>query len=288
MIHGGTREAEFAGILYPGDEKTLLRFLERVMLDALPPDHARQPERRLVSAQGVFLAHGPYVYSAECAAQTLTNVEIPTTALILHPRTITSRAYGKSGLPLSAITSHAAWETPFGKAMVNQKLARELIVAGVAKIDDTIEEGEHAGEVVIPLLQMLNRELEVCVLSLGDGSAADSRRLGKGIAEALPNVGEESVLIVGVSDFHFGADRMHVEREDDYALEQIERMSSQGLIEVVKQRSLKLSGTLCIAAMMEAGRELGCSEMVVQSHTDSGDISGDHDDVAGYASGWMV
>lgn len=287
MQSGGVREAEFAGILYPGDERTLLLFLERVLTDALPPE-GKRGERRKVTAQGVFLPHGPYVYSAECAAATLAAVEIPDTALIIHPRTPTGKAHGRTDLPLSAMPGVMAWQTPFGNANVNLKLARALQDAGAAVLDEEVEAGEHAGEVVIPMLQMLNRELQVCVLSIGDGDAEQAKALGGAIARAVKTVGEESVLIVAVSDFHFGESRTRVEREDDFVLEQMELMSAPGLLDVVSRRETRISGATCLAVLIEAGLALGCTELVVQNHSDSGDVSGEPDDVVGYASGWIV
>lgn len=278
-----TRPAEFAGTLYPEDERLLLHFVERVLLD-VSTDRERANKRK---AQCVFLPHGPYVYAAECAAATLARVEIPDIVLILHPRTVGSKARARAGLGDSLMSLFGLWETPLGTVPVHQPLARHLVEHGAALPDDGVEDGEHSGEVILPMLQTLNQDLEVCILSIADGDAASARRIGKAVAAACSEVGEEKILIVALSDFQTGPTKAAVERADDVALEQIERLDAAGLLAALDRHGVRITGAAPLAVMIEAARAFGCSEIVVQSETTSADAGDDLSEITGYASGWI-
>ena len=61
-----------------------------------------------------------------------------------------------------------------------------------------------------------------------------------------------------------------------------------GLLRVVEENQISMCGAVATAVMMHACIEMGCAELTVVEHTDSGDTSGDLDYVVGYASGYVV
>ena len=275
MPSAPTRRAEFAGSFYPSDEGKLSRFLERLLLDHRPDDGA------LIHAQGCFVPHAGYMYSAECAAATLAKIEIPDIAVLLHTK------HTPQGKPLS-ISTYTAWETPLGRTPVSKRIADLLNTLGPAKYDETAEEGEHAAEVVLPFLQMLNRDLEVCVISVAGVDNATAKALGRSVAAACKEVGDSDVLIVSSTDMNHYESRIRTEKLDDIALEQMEKMNPDGLLDAVRANKISMCGASATAVMLHACIELGCKECVVVDHTDSADASGDYERVVGYASGYVI
>jgi len=269
------REPQFHGSFYPSSAEKLTHYLERVLLDE------RDDGAALIKAQGCFVPHAGYMYSGECAARTLARIEVPDNVILLHTK------HTPQGRSL-AISPHDAWRTPIAITPVARELADALNQHSPARYDAVAEEGEHAGEVVLPFLQMLNSDLRVCVISVANASKPDIRALGEAIAKVTHDFGESDVLIVASTDMNHYESKARTQKLDDIALEQMEKLDPDGLLDAVKKHSISMCGAAATAAMMHACIKLGCKELVVVDHTDSSETSGDFDEVVGYASGYMV
>ncbi len=273
----GVREAEFAGTLYPADPRELMLLLERLILDQ------QRDEGKKLRAQGIFLPHGPYLYAAECAAATLAQVEIPDLVVVLHPRTVTAKHGLSEHAPPLVAAPFGHWQTPLGNLPTDLTIARAL----GADLTADWEEGEHAAEVLLPYLQMLNQDLRACIISVGDLSQEETKELVNKLVEMIYEIGDDRVLLASATDFHFGEERSVTLKRTDDLLDPMERLDHQGLRNAVRDGAL-MSGWQCVSMMMEVCKGLGCSELAVAAQADSSEASGDFDDVAAYASGWLA
>ena len=274
MTISAVRPAQFAGQFYPDDKAELTHYLERILLDHVPEGG------EVLNAQGCFVPHAGYVFSGECAARTLALIDIPDTVIILHTKHV---SFG----PTLSISPYGTWETPLGPTPIASKIASRLDQLGPAKFDENAEEGEHAAEVVLPFLQMLNKEVRCCVISVGRIDNDETKILGSSIAQVCKEFDEREILILASTDMNHYASKIETEKLDDIALEKMEEMDPSALLEVVKKNSISMCGACATAAMMHACKELGSEELVVVNHCTSGDVNGDYDQVVGYASGYV-
>ncbi|MCK6438803.1 MAG: AmmeMemoRadiSam system protein B [Planctomycetes bacterium] len=271
MSQASVRNPRFAGLFYPEDERELHDFVERMLVAYVPPS------KTTLACRGCFVPHAGYIYSGECAAKTFALVEIPDDVIILHTKHV------REGPPL-AISHYDYWRTPLGMVPRAADIAGELAQIGPAKPDTLAEDEEHAGEVVLPFLQMLNNSVRVCVVAVAHLDKTTLKQFGQSLAEVC---GKRDTLIVASTDMNHYASRKDTERLDDIALERMEALDPDGLMDVVNANHISMCGAAATAAMMHACIALGCDELVVVDHCDSGDASGDYERVVGYASGYI-
>lgn len=272
------REPEFAGSFYPSNPDKIARYLEGVLLDAR---EAHGTKHSPIEAQACFVPHAGWMYSGECAAKTLAMLEIPDNVILLHTK------HTAHGSPMS-IAPHDGWRTPLAVTPAAREIGDKLAKLGPAQYDAVAEDGEHAGEVVLPFLQMLNKDLRVCVVSVAHVKKPELAKLGQALAQVCREVGESNVLMVASTDMNHYESKQRTEKLDDLALEQMEKMDPDGLIDTVNKHNISMCGAAATAAMLHACKALGCTELVVVDHTDSSETSGDRDEVVGYASGYVV
>jgi AmmeMemoRadiSam system protein B len=105
--------------------------------------------------------------------------------------------------------------------------------------------------------------------------------LGKAIAEAFR---DQPVLLVASTDFTHYRPKAFAEKQDKFALAKILTLDPVGLMEEVTRRSISMCGSGAVAAVLEAGRRLGCEKAELANYVTSGDVTGDQSDVVAYAS----
>jgi predicted class III extradiol MEMO1 family dioxygenase len=179
------------------------------------------------------------MYSGHVAGAVYERLELPQRYIILCPN------HTGAGHPL-ALMKDGAWRTPLGDAPIDRKLADLLLAAfPLLNVDSYAHRAEHALEVQLPFLQVLDSDFQFVPIVIGTARLDVLTALGESIAKAL---------------------------EDPL-----------GLYEVVHQRDISMCGYGPAVAMLIAARRLGASGAELIKYATSGDISGDRDMVVGYA-----
>jgi len=107
-------------------------------------------------------------------------------------------------------------------------------------------------------------------------------QIGKAIAQVVA-AQTEPVLIVASSDMnHYESDAL-TRIKDQHALEPILRLDPRGLYDVVTEQDISMCGFCPAVTMLIAARHLGAKSAELIKYATSGDISGDRDQVVGYA-----
>ncbi|MCA8939854.1 MAG: AmmeMemoRadiSam system protein B [Planctomycetes bacterium] len=272
-MSSGIREISAAGTWYPEDGEVLLRHIENLLIDFRPDDNTT------LDASVVLLPHSSFAYTAECACRTLARIDIPDRVLILHTRHVES-ALGPAYAP------YTGWRTPLATTTTSLKLNEAIERAGLAVADEACHEEEHAPEVLLPLFQVLNKDVQIAVISVPHLTREATREFGKSLGKLLADQDEDTLLVVA-SDLHHYDDRRTTERIDDLILERIEFFDAEGLMDVAEREDARFFGVSHVAAALIAAKALGCEEVEIVHHTDSGEAEGQIDEVIGYASGFL-
>ena len=120
-----------SGRFYPGDAKTLRAFMDEVS----------SPDPAPAKALGVIVPHAGYVYSGTAAGAVFKSVAITPTVILLGPNH-TGRGAA------AAIYGTGAWQTPFGDAPIDERLASHLKTRSTLLTEDTqAHQFEHSLEV---------------------------------------------------------------------------------------------------------------------------------------------
>ena len=229
-----------------------------------------------VQAIGCIAPHAGYMYSGHVAGAVFARVEIPSRCFVLCPN------HTGMGRAL-AIMSEGAWETPLGEVPIDTQLATALKQRFPALQEDSAaHRAEHAAEVELPFLQLLQPELKFVPIALGTWQFEPLEQLGKALADMIATE-KDHILIVASSDMnHYESDAI-TRVKDHRAIERILTLDPRGLYDVVRQQDISMCGFGPAVAMLTAARQLGAKSAELVKYATSADVSGDWDRVVGYA-----
>lgn len=262
-----TRLPAVADRFYPGTNKALTK----AMQELLPA--AGKVEK--TEALAVVSPHAGYIYSGGVAGETLGAVVIPETVVILGPN------HHGQGLPVALSTT--TWTMPTGDVPIDIDFA-ERVVAGDSPIqkDEIAHRFEHSLEVQVPFLQAQQPNLSLVPIVLSHLSYSLCEEVGNKLAATIIETGK-NVLIVASSDMSHYETREEATKKDSRALAKIEQLDPQGLYETVHDQRISMCGVVPVTVALIAAKILGATSARIVRYTDSGEISGDTDQVVGYA-----
>jgi AmmeMemoRadiSam system protein B len=262
------RQPAVSGRFYPSDEEKLAREIEQFT--------ASTNENKKVFARGCVVPHAGYMYSGHVAGAVYSAIEIPSKCILLGPRHF-------PGGEAMAIISEGSWLTPFGEAQIDSELAAELKRAcPLLREDRVAHEREHSLEVQIPFLQHLAENLRFVPVVLATQRYADLESLGHAVARVIAAHSEPVLLVASTDMNHYESDAI-TRVKDQKAINRILALDPRGLYDTVRSEEITMCGYAATVAMLIAMRDLGAKDAELIQYATSGDITGDRDEVVGYA-----
>lgn len=265
------RRPAVAGMFYPADPAVL----EQVVRAFL----SRTPEEGEAQAAGVLLPHAGYPYSGHVAGYTLSRLfgggaSLPDTVILLGP-SHHSRARGVF------IWSDGMWDSPLGRVGVDTEAARRLAEEGaVFTCSHETHEREHALEVLLPFLQVLNPAVRIVPVTVAQPDPAALALAGRALAREIR---EHGAFLVVSSDMSHYISAEKARALDSLALAQVEAADPDGLYATVMKRRISMCGVLAAVAALHAMRALKKDHGRVVCYDTSGRVTGDAGNVVGYA-----
>jgi MEMO1 family protein len=257
-----------AGQFYPGNPKELSAAVEKYTKTEEPAGK--------VKVRACLVPHAGYMYSGAVAGAVFARIALPKKILLLGVR------HFPQGAPM-AILSEGAWRTPLGDVRIDGVLARELRAECPGLQEDSVAHGrEHSLEVELPFLQVLSPGFSFVPVAVGTMRYDDLQRTGEGVARTLEKT-QEDVLIVTSSDMNHYEDDETTRQKDDRAIQCMLKLNPEELYEVCRQQHISMCGLGPAVVMLTAMNRLGVRKAELVRHATSGDVSGDHDEVVGYA-----
>jgi len=261
------RAPAVAGRFYPRRADELVRDIHKYMPD---------DESLRIAAIGCIAPHAGYMFSGHVAGAVYSRLQIPKHCVILCPN------HTGVGVPLATMTS-AVWQTPLGNLTPDAELAAELRQRFAALAEDgTAHRSEHAIEVQLPFLQARHADLSFVPIVVGTSNFEVLQKLGEALAGAI-STQPEKVLIIASSDMnHYESDAI-TRVKDHKAIARVLALDARGLWEVVMNDDVSMCGFGPAIVMLTAAQRLGATSAELVKYATSGDISGDRDQVVGYA-----
>ena len=182
-----------------------------------------------------------------------------------------------------AIISEGSWRTPFGEAQIDSEWAEELKRAcPLLREDRVAHEREHSIEVQIPFLQQLAENLRFVPVVLATQRYAELESLGHAVAQVI-EAHSEPVLPIASTDMNHYESEAITRVKDHRAIDHILALDPRGLYDTVRSEEITMCGYAATVAMLIAMRDLGAKDTELIRYATSGDITGDLDEVVGYA-----
>ncbi|MFH2144750.1 MAG: AmmeMemoRadiSam system protein B [Candidatus Omnitrophota bacterium] len=260
------RKSAVAGQFYPKTKDQLYQSIKKYT------DAGAKKE----DALAVIMPHAGYSYSGSVAGKTVSHVLVKETALIIGPN------HTGLGVPYSIVAS-GIWQTPLGEVPINNELATLLLKKSeFVKENEGAHVYEHSIEVEIPFLQFFNSKLSILPMVISDFNIKHYAAVGQAIAEAIIEY-KQPVLIVASTDFTHYESQESVKNKDEFALNAILQLDAEKLIREVSEKHISMCGFAPVAVTIFASKRLGATQAELINYKTSGDISGDYDNVVGYA-----
>jgi AmmeMemoRadiSam system protein B len=177
------------------------------------------------------------------------------------------------------------WETPLGTVRINETLASAILSRSRMVRDDSVAHlKEHSLEVQLPFIQCLKEQFSIVPIQMMDTRLETCVELGNAIAEAVREQGaEQDVLIVASSDMSHYISAAAAKKKDHKAIQRMLELDAQGLYYTVRDEDITMCGYGPAVAMITACKALGATKAELVKYTNSGEVSGDYDQVVGYA-----
>ncbi len=269
-----TRQPRFAGSWYPGDAGSLRKAVEGYVSAGGPAS----------PAVGLISPHAGYTYSGAVAGRGFAAVEVPATVFLLGP----AHRYAPGAV---CVWDGGSWATPLGEVEIDTELRQSLLDnCREAAPEGASHEAEHSLELQVPFLQVrrppeAKPALKIVPVIVAAHDAAVLRSLGEAIAKALETRGEgPEALVVASSDMTHYESAASAKEKDGLALERVEALDPEGLLEVVGKRRISMCGVAPAAAMLFAAKALGARRAERVAYATSGEVTGDTSEVVGYAA----
>jgi len=268
------RQPAVAGHFYKDSPSALRDQVERFV----------DPEAKKVKALGIVSPHAGLVYSGAVAGAVYSRIKLPDTFVLIGPN------HTGLGAPVSVMTK-GSWETPLGVVPINEALAA-AVLSGSRRIQDDMMAHlrEHSLEVQLPFIQYFKKEFSIVPIQMMDTRFETCVELGNAIASAIAECGvrsaecrEKDVLIVASSDMSHYVSAEAAKKKDHAAIKRILELDARGLYDTVRDEDITMCGYGPTVAMLTACKTLGATKAELVKYTNSGEVSGDYDQVVGYA-----
>jgi len=257
-----------AGRFYPSNSKELT---------ALVREYSRSdPRHPPASVKACLVPHAGYVYSGHVAGAVLARIALPEKIIVLGVR------HYPRGEPV-AILSSGAWRTPLGDVPIDEVLAKELCRAcPLLREDSVAHSAEHSLEVQLPFLQVLAPGFSFVPVALGTVQFESLVSVGEAVARVVEN-SKESVLVLTSSDLNHYEDEKTTRVKDQRAIDRLLAFDPRGLYDTCRNEEISMCGLGPAVSMLTAMNILGAKKSELVKHATSGEVSGDYEQVVGYA-----
>ena len=262
------RSAAVAGAFYPSKPAVLREMVQGF----LNPDAPKE------SVLGIVVPHAGFIYSGPVAAATYSGIVSADTYILMGPNH-TGRG------ERVALMASGSWETPLGEVPIDSAVAADLRRASSLIAEDAqAHREEHCLEVQLPFLQCLTTGFRIVPLCLSRLSYPECEHLGKAVAGVMRSYSfSKEVILVASSDMnHYESQEITFEK-DHKVIDVLLTLDPEAFFRSVREYHDSMCGYLPATVLLVAARELGAREAKLVSYATSGDVSGDTEQVVGYA-----
>lgn len=269
-VLGGIREPGFAGEFYPSAPLSLGQTIDRLLESAPEQDVPEEPAALIVP-------HAGYEYSGPVAAAGYRLLEGRSidTVILIGP----SHRHSFNG---ASVWQDGAWKTPLGEVRVDEDMAKAIAQENSRlDFDPQKHEGEHSLEVQIPFLQKTLKRFKIVPVLIGNPSLKNARVLARAI---LKQTAGKKVLVVVSTDWsHFYPEAVAREK-DQRGLDLLVSGDAAAFAKEADKKKIELCGLGGVLTAMELAGLKGGSKIRVLKYATSGEMTGDKNQVVGYAA----
>jgi AmmeMemoRadiSam system protein B len=274
------RRPNVASQFYEGNAEELRAQITSCFLHPLGPKKLPQVNfhSHPRSIVGLICPHAGYMYSGPIAAHAFYELATdgkPNTVVLLGPN------HTGIGSAL-ALMREGIWRTPLGDVEIDTALADSILhETRILDVDDAAHKYEHSLEVQLPFLQFLYEDkfkiVPICYLMQDYDSAVE---IGRALVEALSVT---NALVIASSDMTHYEPAKAAAAKDQAALKAVLELDAKRFYQTVETQNITACGYAPISSLITYAVGV-CAKAQLLSYHNSGDVTGDHSSVVGYAA----
>jgi hypothetical protein len=248
-------------MFYPRDPSHLEQLLENFFSRTSPGK----------DASGIVCPHAGYIYSGQVAAHAFSALspDFAGTFVVIGP---SHHGYITS-------VSSVPWETPLGIVDVDPGFIEALGI----DIDENSHRDEHSIEVQLPFIKYRFPRARFVPVMMGEQDPASAIAVAGRIIAAQKKTGRD-IRIVASSDFSHYVPEAKAKDGDLYAIDALATLNVTEFYMRIREKGVTACGYGPISAMVLACKSLGAAAGHLIRYATSGDVSGDRNEVVGYAA----
>jgi AmmeMemoRadiSam system protein B len=225
---------------------------------------------------GLISPHAGLMYSGHVAGAVYSSIQFPKTFILIGPN------HTGLGANVSIMTS-GQWEIPTGTFSIDENLSRKILQK-VSYVSEDVQAHifEHSLEVQLPFIAYFSETVKIVPIIVMQASLEECRKIGEGIADAVKEVDYDVVIAASSDMSHYEPDDI-ARRLDSLAIKEALNLNPEGLYNIVHKERISMCGFLPATIMLYAAKALGAKEARLVKYATSGDVSGDYEQVVGYA-----
>jgi len=269
------RPPAVAGMFYPEKKISLDQEVAKVLEESREVDL----DGEII---GMVVPHAGYMFSGGVAARAYRQIFESKIDVIV----VIAPSHCEYFTEISIYDGYA-YSTPLGTLPVDKDLAQELTELSPQIV--LSEKGhrfeEHALEVQLPFLQKIVEDFNFIPIVMGEHSQDNIQSLANALAQVLK---DKKALIVASTDLsHFYNDEK-ANSLDQVVVDDIENFDEEKLFQDLQNGDCEMCGGGPAIVAMKACKLLGASKSQVLLYRNSGDITGDRNEVVGYLSAIFI
>ncbi|MEA5037376.1 hypothetical protein SDC9_23553 [bioreactor metagenome] len=259
------RLSTLSGIFYPknGDElkEHLSAFFASTVTSVSDP-------------YGILVPHAGYVYSGKTAACGYAKIPpgFDGTFVLIGP----------SHAGADTCTSDMIWETPIGNVAPDRDFI-EALRSAVPVRNDLVSVKENSLEVQIPFIRYRFPNARIVPILMGDQSPGGAERIARAVISAAKTTGTRPVIIASGDGSHYVPAKI-AEQNDLTVLASLRNLDVDAFYDALVRLRPSMCGYGCIAAMALICAAFGAKEARILLYQTTGDVTGDQNEVVGYAA----
>ena len=263
------RPAQVAGYFYPSDP-VKLRNQIKLLLDS------SNPKQKFEKIFGIVSPHAGYIYSGKTAAFAYNQLREKN-----YKRVVVISPSHSEYFPGISVFDGDAYETPLGVLDVDKEFS-DKIVNGSKLIFKGFDghRSEHALEVQLPFLQTVLSGFKIVPIVMGDQRKIFVNEL----SEVLARISDDQTLLVASSDLSHYHSKDEANVLDSIIEKRIRDFDFEKLQKDLERNNCEACGGGPITVLMKTASLKNIKHSSVLHRSDSGDVTGDNNEVVGYLS----
>ncbi|MBN2521419.1 MAG: AmmeMemoRadiSam system protein B [Bacteroidales bacterium] len=235
------RKPAVAGKFYPSNKDELNKLITDIFNKEKSKINYSLSKKKII---GAVVPHAGYMFSAYEAIHFFEIIKYVKThydtIIILNPD---HHGYG----PSASLDTNDKWESPFGVVEIDKDFYTELPFTE----SKSAHQYEHSGEVMLPLLQYsLDYPFKILPISISKQTIDNSLLIANSIYKAN-RVLNKKILLIASSDFSHFVDPEEGKKLDDFVIDHILKLDSQGVIKTIRSKNISVCGYGPITTLIE-------------------------------------